>query len=344
MIVTTLEDQIEKIRGFERGYRATQVLNQGASLFLMQHLSAAGEGMTPSDLSRSLMLYEPFVRIWCQTAYHFEILDCDESGRFSLQPFLAQVLGLPSGLDGLLDIAPPFLLDEGREGDQGLMNYFRTGQPVNAGRTAAESQATQEATRGVPVIFFSMILPRYPALEQLLKTGVRFLDIGCGSGYFIIELAGAFANSEFVGIDPDIHGITRAEEAVMQFGLDQRIIIEDMAAEEVEHEDEFGMISMVATLHEVPPHVRKEAVQRVYRALRNNGFLLILDFPYPGRIEDFRNPRYNFGIIEQYFEAPQGVAHLSAEQQDELLADSGFSDIQRMDVGQGTFDFILARK
>ena len=121
-------------------------------------------------------------------------------------------------------------------------------------------------------------------------------------------------------------------------------VLRDMAAEEVAYEDEFGMISMVATLHEIPPGVRSEAVQKAFRALRNNGFLIILDFPYPGRIEDFRNPRYNFGIIEQYFEAPQGVVHFSADQQDELLSEAGFKDIQRMDVGQGTFDFILARK
>lgn len=345
MTEITLQDQVEKIRGFEKGYRATKVLNQGAGLFLMQTLSEAGEGMTVSDLSMRLMLYEPFVRIWCQTAYHFDILDCGESGRFSLQPFLAEILGMGSGLDrSLQDVFPPHLTSEGEAGDQNLMNYFRIGQPVRAGKTAAESRATQEATKGVSVIFFAMILPEYQELKRLMDKGIKFLDVGCGSGYFVVELAGAFKNCKFVGIDPDIHGLTRAEEAAMQFGLNEQISIEDMAAEEIPFEDEFDMISMVATLHEIPPEVREEAVRRVYRALKKEGFLLILDFPYPGNIEDFRNPRYDFGIIEQYFEAPQGILHLNAGQQNELLAGAGFKDIQRTDVGEGTFDFILTRK
>ena len=345
MTEITLQDQMEKIRGFEKGFRATRVLNQGAGLFLMQTLNGAGEGMTFSDLSLSLMLYEPFVRIWCQTAYHFDILDCDESGRFSLQPFLAEVLGMDSVMDrGLPDVFPPHLMVEEEGGDQNLMNYFRTGQPAGAGKTAAESRATQEATKSVSLIFLSMILPKYQALKRLMEKGIKFLDVGCGSGFFVVELAGAFKESKFVGIDPDIHGLTRAEETVMRLGLDQQISIEDMAAEEIPFEDEFDMISMVATLHEIPPEVRAEAVRRVYRALKKEGFLLILDFPYPGSIEDFRNPRYDFGIIEQYFEAPQGILHLNAGQQNELLSGAGFKDIQRTDVGNGTFDFILARK
>lgn len=72
---------------------------------------------------------------------------------------------------------------------------------------------------------------------------------------------------------------------------------------------------------------------------------MILDYPYPSRLEDFRTPRYDYGIIEQYFEAMGGIVHIAKEEQDELLSNAGFKTIERMPVGDGgLLDFITAMK
>jgi SAM-dependent methyltransferase len=342
---TSLHHQLEKIRGFERGYRATHVLNWGSRLGLIQALSGAIDGMAVPELAMRLMLFEPYVRVWCQTAYHFEILDCDASGRFSLQPFLAEVLGITpqcGTASPQISLPASSILEDAN--DETLLNYFRTGEPIRTQKTPEESRATLEATKSVYILFFSQILPQHEALKRLLEKGINFLDLGCGGGYLIIELAHAFTNSRFVGLDPDIHGIIRAEEAIAQFGLDDRLVVEDLAAEDMPYHHEFEIICLVATLHEILPEVRKQAMHRIYRALKQGGYLLMLDFPYPNTIEDFRNPRYDFGIIEQYFEAPKGIIHLSMDQQNDLLTRVGFTDIRRTDIGEGTFDCILARK
>ncbi len=102
---------------------------------------------------------------------------------------------------------------------------------------------------------------------------------------------------------------------------------------------------MVLTLHEILPEVRPEALMKTFQALKKGGRLLILDYPYPGRLEDFRNPRFDYGIIEQYFEAMGGIVHIAEEEQDELLSRAGFKTIERMPVGDGgMLDFITARK
>jgi SAM-dependent methyltransferase len=301
--------------------------------------------MTVAKLAVRLMLFEPYVRIWCQTAYHFEILDYDGSGRFRLQPFLAEVLGIvPQFGPAALHIGLPAGSVPEAGDDEQLLHYFRTGTPVRRSKTAAESRATLEATKSVYVIFLSIVLPHNKALQVLLEQGIQFLDVGCGSGYLLIELAHAFPHSRFVGLDPDIHGISQVEEAIARFGLGDRLVVEDLAAQEMSYTDAFEMISLVATLHEIAPEVREQAVQSIYQALKAGGYLLILDFPYPGTMEDFRNPRYNFGIVEQYFEAPQGMIHLTLEQQNDLLRRVGFKEIRHTDIGAGTFDCILARK
>ena len=88
------EVQMEKIRSYERGYRAVHVMNLGIGVGFFQVLHQAVEGLTARELAFRLMLHEPYVKIWCQTAYHFELLDCDDQDRFKLQPHLAEIMGL----------------------------------------------------------------------------------------------------------------------------------------------------------------------------------------------------------------------------------------------------------
>jgi len=104
------------------------------------------------------------------------------------------------------------------------------------------------------------------------------------------------------------------------------------------------MVSMVVTLHEIPPEARQKVVENAYHALKQDGYLLVLDFPYPGQLEDFRNPMYNYGILDQFYEICANCVHLTNEQQDEILSAAGFKNIQRMPIGKGMFDFISATK
>ena len=80
--------QMAKIRNFEKVFIATHLINIGEKLKLFETLCKAKEGMSIPDLASKLGLHEPYLKIWCQTAYHFEILDCDQLGRFRLQAFL----------------------------------------------------------------------------------------------------------------------------------------------------------------------------------------------------------------------------------------------------------------
>ena len=117
-----------------------------------------------------------------------------------------------------------------------------------------------------------------------------------------------------------------------------------IGGENLTYTDEFEMASLVVTLHEIPPAVRQKTVEKAYRALTRDGYLLVLDFPYPAQLDDFRNPKYNYGILDQFYEICAGSVHLTTEQQDELLSVVGFKNIQRTPIGKGMFDFITATK
>jgi ubiquinone/menaquinone biosynthesis C-methylase UbiE len=337
------KSQMARIRNFEKGFMATHLINLGAKLGLFEALNEANEGMTVPDLASKLGLHEPYLKIWCQTAYYFEILDADDQGRFMLQPFLDEILGDKTNFKNYLanvamdvDILGLFMKD--------APGYFRTGKTAEGYNTPEFSKVVYEPSKNIHLAFHFIIFPKDDHLKQMLAEGVRFLDIGCGNGNLIIQFAQAFQNSIFVGINPDNYGIEEAKTSISQLGLEKRVSVENIGGENLPYNDEFDMVCMVVTLHEIPPDVRQSSVEKAYQALKSGGKLLILDFPYPSRLEDFRDPMYDMGVCDQYWEAVMGVIHLSTAEQTEMLTKAGFKDIKRMSIGKGMFEFVTATK
>jgi ubiquinone/menaquinone biosynthesis C-methylase UbiE len=328
------EFQETKIRGFERGYRAVYVIRIGLQFGLFSALCEDPEGLTAKDLADHLCLHEPYVKIWLQTAYHFDLLDCHSRERFTLQPYLPGILGIDAGEEHISQSV----------GSSPLARYILTGVPAPRHRSPEESLATSRATQSVYMVFLSYLFEKHDTLKLFMNQGIRFIDIGCGSGKLIIELALAFPKSVFKGIDTDLHGLDRAESTSTALGIQDRVSFENLSAEDLDCREEYDVACMVAALHEILPVDRLPSLRNIHRALKSAGQLILLDFPYPEKLEDFRDQRYAIGIIEQFFEAPGGIVHLSASEQDHLLKQAGFTNIQRSDLHNGLFDLILAVK
>jgi len=335
--------QMAKVRGFEKGFMATHLINLGARLGVFEALHEEKDGLTVPVLAAKLGVHEPYLKIWCQTAYHFELLDSDAEGRFMLQPFLDEILGDRNHFRNYLaNIAMD--VDLIGQGFMQSAGAFRTGDPYPIYNTPEFSEMVYESTKNIALAFLFMIFPKNDHLRQMLEKGIRFLDIGCGNGSLVIQLAQAFGNSAFVGVGPDANGIKSARSAISRLNLEDRVTMAHLGGEKLSYKDEFEMVSLVVTLHEIPPALRQKTVENAYRALTRDGHLLVLDFPYPGQMEDFRNPKYNYGILDQFYEICAGSVHLTTEQQDELLSTVGFKNIQRVPIGKGMFDFITATK
>jgi len=337
------KSQMDKIRNYEKGFMAIHLINIGNKLGIFQALNENNEGLTVPMLAQKLGLHEAYLKIWCRSAYHFGILDGDGQGRFTLQPFMNEILADKGHFRNYManitidtDLIGP--------GFQNSLDAFRTGRPLEMFGNPEVSELGYEPTKNIAMAFLFMIFPKNEHLQKKLEQGIRFLDVGCGNGSLIIQLAQNFINSTFVGIGPDIYGIQSARKAISELDLGQRVSVEHLGGENINYENEFDMASMVVTLHEILPAVRAEAVRGVYDALKEGGYLLILDFPFPGRLEDFRNPLYNYGILDQFYEMCAGTVHLNNDQQNEILTSAGFKNILRMPIGRGMFDFILAEK
>jgi len=343
MDAVTAKTQMEKIRRFEKGFMAVHLINLGEKLGIFELLNNHKGGLTAADLAGRLKLHEPYLKIWCQTGYHFEILECDQDGKYTLQPFLDEMLGDKSNVRNYLANIALAVELIGKFMDE-APGYFRTGEAMNGYTEPEVSRLAYATTKNIYLAFLFMILPKNEPLKNLLINGVNFLDVGCGDGSLIIQLAQAFPKSRFVGVSPDRNGIETARVSVAQQGLEGRVSVEQKRGEALTDTEAFDLISLVVTLHEILPDNRKQAMERIYQALKPGGILLILDFPYPSKLEDFRNPIYDYGTLDQFYEICIGTAHLNVEEQNELISQAGFTNINRISIGKGMFDFITASK
>jgi SAM-dependent methyltransferase len=336
------ESQMAKINNFHKGFKATHLINIGAKLGIFKALNDAKEGITVSELASKLGLHEPYLKIWCQTAYFFEILDCDNQGRFKYQIFMDEILGDESHLNNRLGVNNVTVNIIGERLKDSL-DYYRTGEIVESyppERTEIVAESTKILHRYIG-LYFSM-LPEDDPLRQMLERGIRFLDIGCGAGGFIIQLAQSYKNSRFVGIDPIIYGIEAGKKTISKLKLEDQVSLKHVSGEEITYRDEFDITSMVLTFHEILPDIRAKVVEKSYQALKNNGLLLIIDFSYPERLEDFRNPAFEPGVLDQFDDCNLGAIILNEREENEMFTEVGFKDIKRISM-QG-FDIVTAVK
>ncbi len=214
MIEITAQSQQAKITGFTNGYKATYLLDIGAELGILQLLNNSKEGLTAAEIALKLDLYEPYLKVWCQTAYHFEILDCDDQGRFKFQPFLDEILGdesKPGNMLGNLDL----VVNVSGERLRNSVEYYRTGKTMDD-YSPERSRIVGRVTHAVHQALVNIIssMPENDSMKQSLDGGCKFLDIGCGSGGFITQLAQAFPGSTFTGVDPVSHSIELAAKRI----------------------------------------------------------------------------------------------------------------------------------
>ena len=337
------ESQLAKLNNYMKGFKAVHLINIGQKLGILEALREAKNGISAKELAFRLGLHEPYLKIWCQTAFCFEILDCDNQGHYRFQPYFEEALADESSFSyrgGAVNLA----VNVTGKRLIGSLDYYRSGK-TNESYLQERSKIVNDATKVLHKnigFYLSAMLPPDDPIRQKMSSDADFIDIGCGCGELVIHLAQLFKNSRFVGLDPVPYGIAAGNNKIQELGLEDRISLKNIGGEEITYRDEFDIAGMVVTFHEIPPDIRGKVVGKAYQSLKEEGKLFLVDFSYPAALNDFRNPAYEPGVIDQFDETCLGVVHLSAGEQDEVLTKTGFTDIQRISV-QG-MDILSATK
>lgn len=178
-------------------------------------------------------------------------------------------------------------------------------------------------------------MPLVDGLRERLQAGINVLDVGCGRGMALTELAAAFPNSKFVGYDLCPEAIAFADGAASGRGLPNvHFAVQDVA--EMRDAARFDLITAFDAIHDqAQPDV---VLGNIRRALRAEGVFLMQDIMSSTRLnENAAHPLATFLYAISCMHcmsvslAQNGMglgAMWGKEQAEEMLRDAGFTSIE----------------
>lgn len=210
------------------GERIVQILNDGALTLLLSighrtglfDAMADSEPRTSVELAEVAGLDERYVREWLGGVVVGGIVAHDPStGTYSLPAAHAGQLSRRSPIENLAVYAQYVPLLGGIEDD--IVTCFREGGGVPYERFGRFHEVMEEDSgQAVLPALEDHILPLVPGLTERLDAGIRVLDVGCGRGRALIQLAGAHPASTFVGYDLSAEAIAYARARAESEGRD----------------------------------------------------------------------------------------------------------------------------
>jgi len=114
-----------------------------------------------------------------------------------------------------------------------------------------------------------MIKDYIPLIEQVdaLKRGIKVLDVGCGCGFHVFELATAFPKSHFTGLDIDELTIKKAQaEKDARHIKNVELVARDARKMPDEWKDSFDLVLIFDACHDqTRPDLSLKEIQRVLK-------------------------------------------------------------------------------
>ena len=337
----TAEQQVSRMWQHIKGFHVVHFVNIGEKLGFFDQLRQAEAGLSVADLAAG-KLHDPYVKVWCDTGIGYEILE-PVGERYRLAANLDVVLADPGGPRNL---TPYFAcaVDYLSHDMERYPEFFKSGDTYTFQEHGDEfSRAIGDITGGLHIVVAKRLLPAIPGLKEVLDAEARILDMGCGAGGLLVRLAKTYTTAICVGVDVDAHGVAAARERVAAAGLDERVSIEHLTGEAIEHHDAFDLVTLFEVLHEIPVPVRSQVLANCFQALKPGGALFILDETYPSEAADLAKPEYAFAVQTAFNELIWGNVVPTREEQESLLGEAGFVDLQRAQIGD-IFTMITASK
>jgi ubiquinone/menaquinone biosynthesis C-methylase UbiE len=158
--------------------------------------------------------------------------------------------------------------------------------------------------------------------DAALQPGDRVLDIGCGTGTFLVLLKRLHPAVQAVGLDPDLKALARAELKSRRAGL--TIALDKGFADHLPYSvASFDHVFSSFMLHHLPAEQRVAALREARRVLKPRGAVHVVDFGGSGP-----GPR---GILAHLFHAGHRLKENFGGRIAELMTEAGLFEAREVD-------------
>lgn len=132
------------------------------------------------------------------------------------------------------------------------------------------------------------------------------LDLGCGAGWAIVELAKRFPASQVDGADIEPRSVEMARKRIADQSLADRCTARLIGPDGLKDEARYDVITMFLVVHEIEPEIKDDVLASAARALAPGGSLVLFDEAYPETDEALQVMPSRFSAVAQWFELTWG--------------------------------------
>lgn len=274
----------------EFGQKLLQIVNHSGLSFMISlghrsrlfDIMSEMEHASSSEIAAQAGLNERYVREWLGAMVTGGIVEYDPVLKtYFLPAEHAALLTRAAGSNNFATTMQWFSLF-GTVEDK-ILNCFQEGGGVPYSEFARFHEVmAEESYNSVVCGLFEHILPLVPGLEEKLKAGIDVLDIGCGSGWALIEMAAAYPQSRFTGYDISEESIGRAQRFAEERGV-SNVTFQVQDVSQMNAVSEFDLVTAFDVIHDQanPAQVLSE----VNAALRPGGTFLMQDIAASSHVE-----------------------------------------------------------
>lgn len=251
------------------------MLSIGHRTGLLDTMAAAGS-LSIAALSAEAGLDERYVTEWLGAMTTGGIVAHDpEDGSYTLPAEHSRIL-TRTGEENLAVFAQYIPLLGAVEDD--IVGCFRRGGGVDyAAYPRFHEVMEEDSGQSVLPALREHILPLVPGLVDRMERGIRVIDVGCGRGRALVDMAGWFPNSTFTGYDLSVDAVAYARGNAAARGLTNVAFAVADAASLAEVVDE-GSADLVTTFDAVHDQADPDSMVRaIHRALSDEGVYLAQD-------------------------------------------------------------------
>jgi len=323
--------------------RVMNMLNQGMTALMVSlghraglfDVMADGQPRTSDQLAQQAGLSERYVREWLGAMVASQIVERDaDAGTHRLPPEHAHWLSRQSPTANMAVFAQylPVLASVEDE----VLDCFRNGGgvPYSSFNRFHEVMAEDSGQSIVPIIV-DQVVPLIPGLHDRLTDGIDVLDVGCGKGRALMQLARAYPHSRFTGYDLSEEATVEAQRQADDAGMGNvRFVVEDLT-----NWHEPAAYDCITALDAIHDQARPDKVLRAIRlALRPGGVFLMQDIDASSEpLDNINHPMgsmlYTISCMHcMTVSLAQGGLGLGAvwgvQQAQQMLRDAGFDSIR----------------